>query len=144
MGDITYSVGVLFYDDGGRVLLVRHTEKARLPTGAYGFPAGRVDSGETSEEAAVRELFEEAGLVTGIDSLTLIHERDSLIKMEKGEEKFNFKLYLCRECSGELRAGDKGKTVPEFVDLGRLDDLLLVADDVKDVSRKHYNCEERI
>ncbi|MGW4503830.1 NUDIX hydrolase [Streptomyces sp. NPDC004436] len=44
----------------GRVLLVRR----RVPEGglSWQFPAGKVEPGETSEEAAVRETKEEAGL----------------------------------------------------------------------------------
>lgn len=40
------------------------TKEFRFPIGDYelGFPAGLIDSGETVEEAACRELFEETGL----------------------------------------------------------------------------------
>ncbi|MEV0622288.1 NUDIX domain-containing protein [Nonomuraea sp. NPDC050404] len=44
----------------GRVLLARR----RVPEGAllWHFPAGKVESGETAEQAAVREALEEVGL----------------------------------------------------------------------------------
>ena len=46
--------------DDGRVLLVRRrVEEGRL---SWQFPAGKVDPGESSNKAAVRETLEEAGL----------------------------------------------------------------------------------
>lgn len=51
---------IIFRDD--EVLLIRNGVSSDHPTGKYGLPAGRVDDGETWEEAATRECFEESGL----------------------------------------------------------------------------------
>ncbi len=51
------SVGVLVRDGDGRILLVRHVE------GRWMLPGGAVDPGERPAEAAVREAWEEAGVV---------------------------------------------------------------------------------
>ena len=48
--------------DGPEVLLVQRTPKARFMGGAWVFPGGAVDEGETVEQTARRELEEEAAL----------------------------------------------------------------------------------
>ncbi|MFD9035403.1 NUDIX hydrolase [Streptomyces sp. NPDC059567] len=53
--------GVVVTDERGRVLLGLH------PTGAWELPGGKVDAGESIEEAAVRELAEETTLVAADD-----------------------------------------------------------------------------
>ncbi|MGW1950654.1 NUDIX hydrolase [Streptomyces sp. NPDC001940] len=55
----------------GQVLLVRR----QVPEGGllWQFPAGKVEPGESPDEAAVREALEEAGVV--VESLTIIGER---------------------------------------------------------------------
>ncbi|MET7845446.1 NUDIX domain-containing protein [Streptomyces sp. NPDC005356] len=55
----------------GEVLLVRRA----VPEGrlVWQFPAGKVEPGESHEEAAVREALEEAGVV--VEALTVIGER---------------------------------------------------------------------
>lgn len=52
---------------GGRVLLVRR----RVPEGAlsWQFPAGKIESDETPEEAAARETQEETGLLVTVRSV---------------------------------------------------------------------------
>ena len=48
----------------------------RLPTSSHsnqwGMPAGKLDAGETPEQAMVREIHEEAGLEVGINQLSLL------------------------------------------------------------------------
>lgn len=51
-------------DEQGRVLLVR---RARPPAaGTWSLPGGRLEPGETPEEAVVREIREETGLPTRV------------------------------------------------------------------------------
>jgi len=54
---------VLVVDPGGRVLLFRGFDPGRPGDGTWWLtPGGGVDAGETLEQAAQRELFEETGL----------------------------------------------------------------------------------
>jgi len=48
--------------EGTEVLLVQRTPKARFMGGAWVFPGGAVDAGETPEQTARRELEEEAAV----------------------------------------------------------------------------------
>ena len=51
--------------DGPEVLLVQRTPKAKFMGGAWVFPGGAVDEGETPAGTGVRELEEEAGVTIG-------------------------------------------------------------------------------
>ena len=50
------------WQNDAAVLLTRRSAKLRNHPGQWAFPGGRVDAGETLEQAALRELAEEVGL----------------------------------------------------------------------------------
>ena len=54
---VSHSV-VLLFNEKNEILL-----EERLDDGYFDFPGGGIDLGETAEEAACRELFEETGLI---------------------------------------------------------------------------------
>ena len=54
-------VGAVVHDDAGRLLLIR---RGQAPSqGLWSLPGGRVEPGETHEQAVEREVLEETGLV---------------------------------------------------------------------------------
>lgn len=50
------------WSDAPALLLTRRAESLRSHAGQWALPGGRIDAGETPEEAALRELHEEVGL----------------------------------------------------------------------------------
>ena len=132
----TICVGVVAYD-GDSVLLVEHTETARLPTGSHGFPAGRLEKSEDSVDAAIREFKEETGYTTTRESLYKLPEKKRTLQMQNGTEDFIFIPYVCTNYSGEPQSSDDN--IPKWVKLADLDKILLVSDDVKTISREWHN-----
>lgn len=71
-----------------RILLVKR--RFAPSKGLYAFPGGRVEPGETLDEAARRELFEETGLRAG----PLSAVADLLLGPSKGEAPVRYLLHV--------------------------------------------------
>ncbi|HET7529641.1 MAG TPA: NUDIX domain-containing protein [Mycobacteriales bacterium] len=59
--------GAVVRDEAGRLLLVRRGRPPGL--GSWSLPGGRVEPGETPDQAAAREVLEETGLVVEVGEL---------------------------------------------------------------------------
>lgn len=117
----------------GHVLLVR---RANPPdAGRWGFPGGKVNLGESLEEAAIRELAEETGIqataervYTAVDAFD--HDEDGILC-----HHYVLVAVLCSRISGNTLAGDDALEARWFpVDqLGTAD--LALSLDVEKVAR---------
>jgi ADP-ribose pyrophosphatase YjhB (NUDIX family) len=94
---------------GHRALVVR---RANPPmAGRWGFPGGVLELGETVAEGAMRELFEETGIVADpIGTLTVI---DTIDRDDEGRVRFHYTLVAVRARwqSGEGVAADDADEV---------------------------------
>jgi ADP-ribose pyrophosphatase YjhB (NUDIX family) len=95
------------HDDEGRLLLVlRGREPAR---GCWSIPGGRVEPGESAQEAVIREVREETGLdVTPSGPVGQV-ERDA-----PGGGTYVIEDFRCRAYGGVLAAGDDADDVAWF------------------------------
>jgi 8-oxo-dGTP pyrophosphatase MutT (NUDIX family) len=78
------AAGVIVIDDGGRWLLQR-----RVDDGLWGLIGGALELGESFEDAARRELFEESSLVAGsLDRLDVYSGSDFELTYPNGDRAY--------------------------------------------------------
>lgn len=97
-------VGALVRDGAGRLLLVRRANEPGR--GLWSLPGGRVEPGESAEQALVREVREETGLLVTVGPLVGRVERPG-----PGGVVYDIADHLCRAVGGTLRAGDDAAEV---------------------------------
>lgn len=93
---------VVFREDA--VLLVRRGKPPRI--GTWSLPGGAQHVGETAEEAARRELREEAGIEVGAMAFALVV--DAITPDDAGRTQYHYTIidFAAHWQSGEARAGD--------------------------------------
>lgn len=90
-----FRIGVFaLVHDGSRVLLAR-----RRDSGWWNLPGGGMERGETVDEAVVREVAEETGLLVAVERLVGVYS-----KPQRNEVVLTF---ACRVVGGELAESDE-------------------------------------
>ena len=84
---------VLILDDRDQVLILKRSTKAWWMPGKWGLPGGRIDSGENSPGAAIRETKEETDLDIEISDLVRLKEFSNKV----------VDIYYCGRYSGTVR-----------------------------------------
>ena len=77
-----YASLVIIFNNKRQVLLLKRSAKVDSHPNKWGFPGGRVEEGETSVDAAVREVYEETTLKVFPKKLTYVFN----MKKENGKE----------------------------------------------------------
>ena len=106
-------VGVICFR-GDDVLLIKRGTPPRK--GEWSIPGGRIEANETQCDAALRELFEETGIMAALES--------KVATIDAQFENYNYRLhdYAARWISGEPQFGDDAVDA-RFVSPEDLDDL---------------------
>ena len=106
-------VGVICFR-GEDVLLIKRGTPPRI--GEWSIPGGRIEANETQRDAALRELFEETGIMAALES--------KVATIDAEFENYNYRLhdYAARWISGEPQFGDDAVDA-RFVSPEDLDDL---------------------
>ena len=88
-------VGAVILDEDGRILLIkRGHEPAR---GKWSIPGGRVEAGESAEDAVHREIREETGL-----SITLVREVGTVYRDAPGGGRYCIRDFLATVAPGQI------------------------------------------
>jgi 8-oxo-dGTP diphosphatase len=94
-------VGALILRDGRMLLVKRSKEPSK---GKWSIPGGRLELGETIEEAVKREVLEECGVQ--IDIVRVLEVTDNILRDDDGRIRYHFVLIdmLANYLSGEPKA----------------------------------------
>ena len=124
-------IAVLVRDD--EILLV--SRKNPPDVGLWGFPGGKMEFGESLEQAAVRELFEETG-VRGVAQrvLTALNAYDRSVQ-GKLRQHFVLVAVQCAWQSGEPVAADDAEEAGWFRLQALTDGTLALSQDVLEVAQ---------
>lgn len=109
-------VGAVVHDPAGRLLLVRRAHEPHA--GLWSLPGGRVEAGETLEQAVRREVAEETGLVVRVGAVA------GRIRIPAADVVYDVVDFLCtpdRPDERPVAADDAAEVV--FADAAALDRL---------------------
>ncbi len=95
------AVGAVVFKDGKILTIKRGQEPSK---GKWSIPGGRIELGETTYEAARREVMEECSIEVEIERV--LDSVDNIIRDEDGRIKYHFVIIdlLARYVSGEIEA----------------------------------------
>lgn len=112
-------VSAIIYDDNGNLLIVKNMEGDSY---YWGVPGGAVETGETLEQAVVREVKEETGFAVVITGLSSLREKFFL----KRQHHVLFTTFFARVIGGELAINDPDNDITEvkWVDVQKAQEMM--------------------
>ena len=121
---ILVGAGIYVYKDG-KVLLQRRKDNQM-----WGSNGGAVDIGERVEDTAIRELYEEAGLIAhDLELLGVFSGENMFFTYPNGDEAYIISIaYICRNFSGELLPDPDEVTELKWFDIDDLPENISLPD----------------
>lgn len=101
--------GIIVMNDNGQLLTGK-----RVKENVIGGPGGHIEEGETPEEAAIRETYEEFDIVC--------RDLQPLGILDGGEKYGDSVVFLCEDYSGRVKTDQKEMTEPRWLTVGELKD----------------------
>ena len=118
---LVVAVTAVVLDEAGRVLMIQRTDND-----LWAIPGGAQEIGETSTEAAIREVREETGLDVEVTGLVGIYsDPRHVIAYDDGEIRQEFSIcFRARSIGGQLTPSSESKQV-HWVEPDHLADLTI-------------------
>lgn len=93
-------------DDHNRILLQKRKSTSY---GMWGLPGGLMELGESTEDTARREVYEETGLIIGkLNLIDVFSGADNFLKVPNGDECYFVTVaYYTREVKGEIKIDER-------------------------------------
>ncbi len=112
---------VIVEDNDGKVLL-----QLRKDTNTWGYSGGGVELDEVVEDAAVRELFEETGLMAkSLELFKVFSGPETHCIYPNGDEVSNVDIvYICKDYEGELKCQEDEVLELKFFDINEIPENL--------------------
>ncbi|MCR8644444.1 NUDIX hydrolase [Paenibacillus sp. N1-5-1-14] len=131
---------VIVVDEAGKILLQQRT----VPHGSWGLPGGLMELGESVEDTARRELYEETNLQAGKLELVHIHSgASSFVKVPNGDEFFVVAVaFYTTDVHGELKVDHSEALDMKYYEPSELTSLKMVGSHremIRVFMEKHYD-----
>ena len=94
-----------------KVVVIKY-KSGNIKEGYYDIPGGKIEKGETPEEAAIREMKEETGI-----KVKKLKSKGKMI-IEYPKRIFNLTIFFSDECEGELQEFEENTS--EWIDIEEL------------------------